>query len=46
MTICMQRVRIMFSSFGEENFEGLHSICYVQIVFGYYFANNVGGAII
>ena len=25
---------------------GLHQIFYVQIVFGYYFANNVGGATI
>ena len=27
-------------------FKGLHQIFYVQIVFGYYFANNVGGATI
>ena len=26
--------------------QGLHSIFYVQIVFGYYFANNVGGVTI
>ena len=26
--------------------KGLHQIFYVQIVFGYYFANNVGGATI
>ena len=26
--------------------QGLRSICYVQIVFGCYFANNVGGVTI
>ena len=30
----------------KKIFEGLHQIFYVQIVFGYYFANNVGGATI
>ena len=28
----------------KKIFNGLHQIFYVQIVFGYYFANNVGGA--
>ena len=32
--------------FEKKIFKVLHSICYVQIVFGYYFANNVGGATI
>ena len=27
----------------KKIFKGLHQIFYVQIVFGYYFANNVGG---
>ena len=30
----------------KKIFKGLHQIFYVQIVFGYYFANNVGGAAI
>ena len=30
----------------KKIFKGLHQIFYVQIVFGYYFANNVGGATI
>ena len=30
----------------KKIFEGLHKIFYVQIVFSYYFANNVGGATI
>ena len=30
----------------KKNFKGLHQIFYVQVVFGYYFANNVGGATI
>ena len=30
----------------KKIFEGLNQIFYVQIVFGYYFANNVGGATI
>ena len=30
----------------KKIFKGLHSICYVQIVFGYYFANNTGGTTI
>ena len=30
----------------KKIFNGLHQIFYVQIVFGYYFANNVGGATI
>ena len=28
----------------KKIFKGLHQIFYVRIVFGYYFANNVGGA--
>ena len=34
-TICVQYLRILSSSFGEEDFQGLHQIFYVQIVFGY-----------
>ena len=30
----------------KKIFKGLHQIFYIQIVFGYYFANNVGGATI
>ena len=30
----------------KKIFKGLHQIFYVQIVFGYYFANNVGAATI
>ena len=30
----------------KKIFKGLHQIFFVQIVFGYYFANNVGGATI
>ena len=30
----------------KKIFNGLHQIFYVQIVFGYYFSNNVGGATI
>ena len=30
----------------KKIFKGLHQIFYVQIVFGYYFANNIGGATI
>ena len=30
----------------KKIFKGLHQIFYVQIVFSYYFANNVGGSII
>ena len=30
----------------KKIFKGLHQIFYVQIVFGYYFANNVGDATI
>ena len=30
----------------KKIFKGLHQIFYVQIVFGYYFANNVGGTTI
>ena len=30
--------------FEKKIFKGLHSVCYVRIIFGYYFANNVGGA--
>ena len=36
-TIWLQYLKILFSSFGEEDF---------QIVFSYYFTNNVGGATI
>ena len=32
--------------FEKKIFKGLHQIFYVQIVFGYYFANNVDGATI
>ena len=32
--------------FEKKIFKGLHEFCNVQIVFGYYFANNVGGATI
>ena len=44
--IRVQYLKIWFSSFGKEDFQ---SICiklsdYVQIVFGYYFADNAGGA--
>ena len=28
----------------KKIFKGLHSVCYVQIIFGYCFTNNVGGA--
>ena len=38
---------ILFSSFGEEDFhKGLHKIKYLQILFYYYFADNVAGATI
>ena len=30
----------------KKSFKGLHQIFYVQIVFGHYFANNVGGTTI
>ena len=30
----------------KKMFKGLHKINYVQILFGYYFADNVGGATI
>ena len=42
--IYVQYLRILLGSFGEEDFQSLHQIFYVQIVFGYYFANNVDGA--
>ena len=43
----MLYLRILLSSFGEEDFKRFASnFLYVQIVFGYYFANNVGGATI
>ena len=44
----MQYLRILLNSFGEEDFQkfNLHLICYVQIVFDCYFANNVVGATI
>ena len=46
--IYVQYLRILLSIFGEEDFQSfaLHQIFYVQTVFGYYFANNVGGATI
>ena len=30
----------------KKIFKGLHLICYIQIVFGYYFATNIGGTTI
>ena len=45
-TICMSYLRILLSSFEEEDFQRKHQIFYVQIIFGYYLANNVGGATI
>ena len=30
----------------KKIFRGLHQICFVQIVSGYYFSDNVGGATI
>ena len=42
----MYYLRILLSSSGEEDFQSLHQIFSVQNVFGYYFANNVGGATI
>ena len=46
--ICVQYQRILFYSFyGKEDFSKVfHKIIYVQIVFGYYFADNVGGTTI
>ena len=43
-TICEQYLRILFSSFGEEDFQGFYIkyMLYVQIV--YYSTDNVGGA--
>ena len=38
-------VRLTIKSEGLASL-GLHQIFYVQIVFGYYFANNEGGATI
>ena len=47
MTICVQYLRILFSIFGENDFQRFCiKLTYVQIVFGYYFADNVGGATI
>ena len=43
MTICVQYLRISLSSFGEEGFQRFASNFCVQIIFGYYSANNVGG---
>ena len=46
-TICVQYLRILFSSFGEEDFQRFAlNINYVQFVLGYYFADNVGDATI
>ena len=46
-TICVQYRRILFYSFGKQDFSKvLHKIIYVQIAFGYYFADNVGRATI
>ena len=46
-TIRVQYLRILFSSFGEKD---ISVICIkfamFKFVFGYYFANNVGGATI
>ena len=39
----MKYRRILFSSFREEDFQKFALNNYVQIVFGYYFADNVGG---
>ena len=38
----MQYLRILLSSFGEEDFQSAHQIFQVQIVFGYYFADKIG----
>ena len=38
-TNCVQYLRILLSSFGEEDFQ-------IGYVFGYYFANKVGGTTI
>ena len=45
-TTCVQYQRILFYSFGEDFSKVLHEIIYVQIVFGYYFEDNVGGTTI
>ena len=39
---CVQYPRILLSSFEEEDFQkfALNLLC---IIYGYYFANNVGG---
>ena len=39
----MQYLEIWFSSFGEEDFQRFAINYLVQIIFGYYLANNVGG---
>ena len=44
--ICVQYLRILLSSLEKKIFKGLHQIFDVQIVFGYYFANNIGGTTI
>ena len=42
----MQYLRILLSSLEKKIFKGFHQIFYVQIVFGYYFADNIGGTTI
>ena len=44
--ISVDYLKILLSSLEKKIFKDLHSIWYVQIVFGYCFAKNVGGVTI
>ena len=46
MTICVQYLRILLSSFGEEDFQRYTLKFAMFKFFGYYFTDNVGGATI
>ena len=46
MTICVQYLRILLSSFGEKDFQRYTLEFAMFKFFGYYFTDNVGGATI